>query len=173
MVDLLALVFQALWFIFPAYASNAIPILIKGRRPLDSGKKLGKYRVLGDGKTYEGTIGGVAFGVFAGWLQMSVHPFLPQMGLFEFTFPVILLLSAGAILGDIAGAFVKRRLGIPRGYPAPVLDQLDFLAGALLFASLLMNVGTPTIIILVMLTPIVHVATNRISFWLKMKKVPW
>ncbi len=173
MVELFILVLQALWFIFPAYAANAAPLLVKGRRSLDFGKKLGKYRLLGDGKTWEGTIGGIIAGIIVGLLQMNARSFLPNLGLFEFTLPVIMLLSAGAILGDISGAFIKRRLGIPRGYPAPVLDQLDFLAGALVAAGAAMAISLSTAAVLVVLTPIVHVATNRVSFWLKMKKVPW
>jgi CDP-2,3-bis-(O-geranylgeranyl)-sn-glycerol synthase len=166
----LTLIFQALWFIFPAYAANAAPILIKGRRPIDFGLKLGKYRLLGDGKTIEGAVGGIVIGTVAGWLQMNHYA---TEGFVRFTLPLIFLLSAGAIIGDIAGAFIKRRLGIPRGYPAPLLDQLDFLAGALALSSLAVKLEAATVAALVILTPIIHLAANRISYLLKIKRVPY
>ena len=170
----LLLILQSLWFIFPAYASNALPILIRGKHPIDFGTRLGKYRLLGDGKTIEGTFGGITFGILVGWLQMNLHNQLPaELGLIKFTLPLIVLLSIGAILGDIMGAFIKRRLGIPRGYPAPVLDQLDFLVGALIAASAVTVISKSVAITLLIITPMIHIATNRISFWLKMKKVPW
>lgn len=167
-------ILQSLWFIFPAYASNALPILIRGRHPIDFGAHLGKQRLLGDGKTIEGALGGIIFGILIGWLQMSGHSQLPsELGLAKFTMELIVLLSIGAILGDIAGAFIKRRLGIARGYPAPLLDQLDFLVGALIAASAVIEVSKPMAIVLLIVTPMIHMATNRVSFWLKMKKVPW
>lgn len=171
---MLEIVAQALWFIFPAYAANAAPILIKGWRPLDFGKKLGAQRLLGDGKTIEGAAGGVLAGTISGLLQNALLPLLPgELGLVTFSMQLLILLSVGAIVGDMIGAFVKRRAGIPRGYPAPLLDQLDFLVGALVMASAVTAISKSTILVLLILTPIIHIATNRISFWLKMKKVPW
>jgi len=170
----LLLILQSLWFVFPAYAANAAPVLIKGSRPLDFRTHLGKNRLLGDGKTFEGAAGGIIVGIVAGLIQNALIPSLPAgLGLARFSMQLLLLLAAGAIIGDIIGAFIKRRLGIPRGYPAPLLDQLDFLVGALLAASAVVGVGKSMAIALLVLTPIIHAATNRISFWLKMKKVPW
>lgn len=170
----LLLILQSLWFIFPAYAANAAPILIKGTRPIDFGAHLGRYRLLGDGKTIEGAVGGTVIGALVGLLQMNIHNALPsESGLIKLTLPLIVLLSIGAILGDIMGAFIKRRLGIPRGYPAPLLDQLDFLAGALIATSAIIEINKTMAIVLLVSTPLIHLATNRISFWLKMKKVPW
>lgn len=163
------LIIQALWFIFPAYCANACPLLVKGKRPLDFGKKLGKYRLLGDGKTIEGTIGGAAFGVLIGYLQVSIGP---AIGMFM-SLGVAVLLSTGAIIGDIIGAFIKRRLGLERGHPALFLDQLDFLTVALLFASFAVAINVSTVIALVVITPLIHLATNRIGYWIKVKKVPY
>src|SRR3972149_4153462 len=46
------------------------------------------------------------------------------------------ILALGALLGDLAGAFVKRRMGKPRGAKAPGLDQYDFVAVGLLLSLL-------------------------------------
>lgn len=170
----LLLILQALWFIFPAYAANGAPVLIKGRHALDFGAHLGRQRLLGDGKTFEGAAGGIIVGIIAGLIQNAVMTSLPQeLGLTRFSMQLLILLSTGAIAGDMTGAFIKRRLGIPRGYPAPLLDQLDFLVGALIAASAVAIVDKSMAIALLVLTPVIHVAANRLSYWLKMKKVPW
>lgn len=43
------------------------------------------------------------------------------------------MLSLGALIGDLTESFIKRRIGFPPGASLPVADQLDFVAGALLF----------------------------------------
>lgn len=166
-------VLNALWLIFPAYCANAAPVLIKGRRPLDRGRRLGRYRLLGDGKTVEGTLGGVLVGVLVGIGQMQLQPSLAGWGLTAMTVQLAVLLSTGAILGDIAGAFIKRRLGIARGRPVFPLDQLDFLVVALVFASAAVRIDLVTAAVLVIATPVLHKTTNVIAFVVKMKKAPW
>lgn len=163
-------IIQMLWFIFPAYCANAFPLVAKGKMPLDFNKNLGKYRILGDGKTVEGTLGGIVFGTAIGYFQSL---FQNSLGLEVLTVQVAFMLSAGAIIGDIAGAFIKRRLGMPRGHPALLLDQLDFLAGALLFSGFVAAISPDTVIGLVVITPMLHIVTNRISYWVKLKKVPY
>jgi CDP-diglyceride synthetase len=39
-------------------------------------------------------------------------------------------------MGDLTGAFLKRRLNIPPGGLLPVVDQIDFIVGAILFSLL-------------------------------------
>ena len=75
--EILAIVAQGLWFVAPAWAANAFPPLTGGRIPLDGGKKLHGKRLLGNSKTLEGTIGGIAFGLFIGWLLMLAQPLFP------------------------------------------------------------------------------------------------
>ncbi len=171
---MLMLILQALWFIFPAYVANASPVVIRGRKPLDFGKKLRNNRILGDGKTLEGTIGGIAFGALTGVLQLYIIQFLPlDLGLQAHSIELIIALSVGAILGDIIGAFVKRRLGVPRGHPALLLDQLDFLLTSLLFASFVIDMSISLMLVLVVITPVLHLGTNIFAYFMKMKKTPW
>ena len=61
--------FIAIWYLLPAYAANAFPPLAKGKIPLDFGKFLGKERILGDGKTFEGTTLGLIAGLATGFVQ--------------------------------------------------------------------------------------------------------
>ena len=161
-----------LGYIFPAYVANATPVvavrIIGKSHPLDMGKSLfdGK-RILGDGKTLEGLVSGTAFGTLVGVVMKLAIPTLFRDILEVF------LLSLGALLGDIAGAFIKRRAGIPHGAPAPVLDQLSFLAGSLAITHLykgLPNWLTPQLTLyLALFTIAMHIGTNTIAYLLHLK----
>ena len=177
MVDFFQAVAQAFWIVAPAYAANAFPPLVGGKRPLDFGKRLGKNRIFGDGKTWEGTFFGIVFGVFFGILQIVVQSrsdvptefsFLMKMNL-----TLVVLIAVGAIIGDIIGAFIKRRLGIPRGAPLLPLDQLDFLMGAIVFASFVTTMWLESIIFLFIVTPLIHWLANLIGYRYRVKREPW
>ncbi len=167
-------ILQALWFIAPAYAANAFPPLLRGRNPIDQGKKVGKSRLLGDGKTIEGTLGGIAFGMFFGLIQIYFQPMIPaEAGLAPMTIPLIAALSVGAILGDMANSFLKRRMGIKRGERVSVINRLDFIIGALILSYPFYKVGWEHVVILVILTPLIHKLSNILAFTLNIKKVPY
>ena len=83
------------------------------------------------------------------------------------------------MLGDITASFVKRRTGRERGAAFPGVDQLDFVAGALVLAALF-DVGwftatftLPIIVVVLVLTPVLHVVTNGIAYLLGLKNEPW
>jgi len=100
-MELIALIIQALKFIFPAYCANAAPVLAKGKKPLDHGKNfLDNKRILGANKTYKGFLFGLAIGAAVGTIDCL---------LFDFPWPFAILTPLGALLGDLAGAFLKRR----------------------------------------------------------------
>ncbi|HQT44765.1 MAG TPA: CDP-archaeol synthase, partial [Candidatus Micrarchaeota archaeon] len=78
--------------------------------------------------------------------------------------------------GDLAGSFFKRRLGMKRGHPSFLLDQLFFLVFALAFGFYLSPsfVFEPVnFIFLFAFTYVVHVASNYVANRLGLKKVPW
>lgn len=122
-------------------------------------------RLLGDSKSVEGFISGVAAGILTGYLLS----FLGTLSIGEAA-----VLSFGTMLGDAAGSFVKRRLGLPSGAPAPLLDQLSFLVVALALYSLVYGfVEASVAVILILATPPIHLATNAIAYKLKLKSKPW
>ncbi len=171
---------EAVWLVLPIYAANGLVPLIRGRRPLDFGRTMRDgSRVLGPGKTMEGFLAGCFFGMLIAIVEQLAFPYLPW-SLSEVPLTIIamspalgLLLGFGAMTGDSVGSFIKRRLKLKRGRPAPLLDQLDFLLGSLLIAPLVINVKLEWFVILIVMTPVIHFAASAIGYLLKVKKEPW
>lgn len=181
-MDPIAVVGTALWVMLPAYVPNNVAVVAGGGAPVDGGRSYGGRRLLGDGKTWRGTVAGILAGAVLGVaLNTIVEPVGIAVGLEFPTFPVaaIAALPTGAMLGDLAGSFLKRRIGRERGAPVPGLDQLDFVLGAL-GLSLVADVGwflatftLPIVGAVLVLTPLLHVGTNVIGYRLGLKNEPW
>ena len=178
MIDLYTFV-EAVWLIWPAYGANGLCMLAKGKRPIDGGRMWKGKPLLGPGKTWEGLLLGVVVATLVATLQMLAYPYLPwnaspvPLDIIPMTPLLGALMGFGAMLGDIAGSFIKRRLGIARGKPAPLLDQLDFIIGMLLFASFAVMLKWEWIVILLIITPVIHLCANFIAYLLKLKNVPY
>ena len=156
----------------PMYAANSTAMLLGGKTPLDFGMKFMGKQLFGNGKTWKGTFFGILGGTIAALIISLAFPgsnILFGANYVDFGF----LLSSGAVIGDIAGSFVKRRLGIGSGQPAPLLDQTDFVFGALAFASLIYLPQLIELVAMLIVTIIAHRLVNVIAFKLKIKKVPW
>ncbi|MFQ6095709.1 MAG: CDP-2,3-bis-(O-geranylgeranyl)-sn-glycerol synthase [Candidatus Bathyarchaeia archaeon] len=164
-------VFNALYYIFPAYCANAAPLLFGGGCPIDLGKKFidGKP-IFGRNKTVRGFIAGLLIGVLVAWAQESLAP---NVGLEKGSVLLGFYLSLGALIGDLTGSFIKRRLSLKPGAPFPISDQIDFVLVALLFS---LPIKPPTIsfaIIIIVLTLPIHLLANFIAYLLRLKKSPW
>lgn len=154
-------ILQALWLFLPAYVANMSPVFTAKllpwwKAPIDGGRvhKDGR-RVLGDGKTWRGLVGGGvtggltavamgagAAGVFAGWdfgmrgycdrpigdLSACDAISIPWYSVFLFGFTV----GFAALVGDAVESYFKRRRGKERGAPWFPFDQLDFVVFGLL-----------------------------------------
>ena len=176
MIMTITIVGTAIWLMLPAYITNASAAFFGGKIPIDRGVHLGRNRLLGDGKTFEGLFKGCSAGFLCGLLQ---HLYNGSFGSYPRFIIVLLALSAGAMLGDIMGSFVKRRLGLRRGAPLPVVDQLDFVGGAWLLLFIVArdwfssNFSAEVMLVVILITPLLHLLTNFIGFKLGMKEVPW
>ncbi|MFB6176614.1 MAG: CDP-2,3-bis-(O-geranylgeranyl)-sn-glycerol synthase [Halobaculum sp.] len=179
---LVSVVLGALWAMLPAYVPNNAAVLAGGGRPIDGGRTLDGRRLLGDGKTWRGTAAGTLAGVaLAVGLNAAADAVGELVGVTLPTFPLAAAvgLALGAMLGDVAASFLKRRTGRERGAAFPGLDQLDFVVGALLCAAILaqgwfLDVFTlPRIAVVLVATPALHVGTNVIAYWLGLKDEPW
>jgi len=169
-VDLSLLAFaNAIYYILPAYFANAAPTVFRGKKPIDFNRNFidGKP-IFGAHKTIRGFVSGIIVGLIVTIIQKIIS--LPTAGT---SLTIGLLLTLGALIGDLTGAFIKRRLNIAPGAPLPPLDQLDFVVGAFLFASIIMSPKIETVIFIVIITPFLHVLTNILAFLLKIKDKPW
>jgi CDP-2,3-bis-(O-geranylgeranyl)-sn-glycerol synthase len=166
-MEIIELIIEALKFIFPAYCANAIPVITGGGYPIDFGKKfLDGKPILGKNKTFQGFFSGLMIGTAVGLVESAF-----------FGYPILfgLLLSLGALFGDLAGAFVKRRLGLAPGNLLPVIDQIDFILGAILFSlPLSLQIFSWELILAVLIiTPPIHLLTNFAAYELGLKNNPW
>jgi CDP-2,3-bis-(O-geranylgeranyl)-sn-glycerol synthase len=154
-------VIQAFYYYFPAYVANATPVLLHGGGSIDRDIKWFDGKPLfGNHKTIIGTASGVAMGTLLGILQQ-----FPLNGF---------LLSLGAVVGDIANSFLKRRLDLKPGEPLPVFDQLSFIILAAILGYLVHPKPSVIQTILVIVTTLpIHYLVNYIAYTLKMKKNPW
>lgn len=156
---------QALLFIFPAYCANAAPVIFGGGFPIDGGKTFidGKP-IFGSHKTLRGLFSGLIVGTLVSFVQGALFKYNMLLG---FT------LSMGALAGDLAESFFKRRLDLPPGSDLPIADQLDFILGALLLSLLVSPPPFSIVIIIVIITLPIHLLTNFLAYLLGVKKKLW
>lgn len=168
MLDVYNTIVYPVIYIFPAYAANGAPILFGGRGgPLDRERKFKGKRIFGDNKTVFGTISALACGVITGIIYVQ----FPQL---SFMLPIAVMLTLGAVFGDLLGSFIKRQLQLKPGTGFPVMDQYGFFIFALLFAFWLGNLpNIYGLLFIAILTGVLHVFTNRGAHRLKLKSVPW
>jgi CDP-2,3-bis-(O-geranylgeranyl)-sn-glycerol synthase len=171
---------SAFWIMLPAFLPNPVAALLGGGTPIDGGRNFSDgRRVFGDGKTFRGLIFGILAGIGIGLVQIQAYGVYGLTYLPEHTFLSIILLASGALLGDLAKSFFKRRVGKDRGAKWPVADQYDLVIGAFVlilifdFNWFATNVTLPVIIIILIITPVLHRATNIIGYIIKVKEVPW
>jgi CDP-2,3-bis-(O-geranylgeranyl)-sn-glycerol synthase len=164
-LEIAILIIEALEFIFPAYCANAAPVLAGGGLAMDFGKNfLDGKRILGKNKTFRGFFFGLLIGVLVGIVETVL-----------FGYPILfgLVSSLGALSGDLAGAFLKRRMDIAPGGLLPIIDQIDFVVGALVFSLSLNMVYWELAVTVLIITPPIHLFTNYVAYKLKLKSNPW
>lgn len=178
-----SLVATAFWAMVPAYVPNNAAVLAGGGRPIDGGRSVGGRRLLGDGKTWRGTIGGGAAGVLlAIGLNVLQSPVATLVGVDLPLFQPLrgaVGLALGAMVGDVVASFLKRRTGRERGTSFPGLDQLDFVIGGLALAALfapdwfLATFTPPRLVVVLVATPVLHVGTNALAYLAGLKNEPY
>jgi CDP-2,3-bis-(O-geranylgeranyl)-sn-glycerol synthase len=178
----LGIVVGALWAMLPAYVPNNAAVLAGGGRPIDGGRTMGGRRLLGDGKTWRGTAVGVLAGAALALVLDAVAPAVESaigLPLPLFSTGASVALPVGAMAGDVVASFLKRRTGRERGAAFPVLDQLDFVVGALALTTVVdpawfLDTFSPWHLVVVLVaTPLLHVGTNVGAYLLGLKDEPW
>lgn len=170
----------AIWVMLPAYVPNSAAAALGGGAPVDGGRRWSDgRRVLGDGKTWRGFVLGVACGVVVGIVQIGARETFGFASLPEHTLTTVCLLAFGALLGDMAKSFIKRRLGKESGEEWLIADQYDLVAGSLglllvfQYGWFVENVTLRVFVWILILTPLLHRAANIIGYLIGVKKVPW
>ena len=185
----LGLVIVTVWLMLPAYLANTIASIVGGGPPIDNGRNWNDgRRILGDGKTWRGLIGGTLGGLLVGHLQMTAGAdfFSSYVSWSSSPYLIFFLLAFGALAGDMAASFIKRRQGQERGTKSPLLDMYDFIIGALVLTGLFgggwlnhwlfggwISHGWVPLITLIIATPILHRSVNILGYRLGVKQVPW
>lgn len=178
----LELLVVAFWVMLPAYVPNNAAVLTGGGAPIDGGRTWKGSRILGDGKTWRGTIVGTLVGVGVAYLLNVFQPTaVSALGFSVPMFPLaaMITLPLGAMLGDMTASFIKRRAGRNRGAPLPGVDQLDFAVMALVLTAIVawewfVAVFTLALLVVVLIvTPILHVITNVLAYLFGFKHEPW
>jgi CDP-diglyceride synthetase len=182
----MTLALQLLWLALPIIAAGLVHLavlkldLLPGLRrlPIDGGLTWRGKRLLGDNKTWRGAVVTIGTTTLAAWLLARVSECcwpLPTLVPFAAEQPVLwgLLLGTGYIVGELPNSFAKRQLGIAPGAAGQgvagrvfwVVDQLDSLAGMLLFVA---PVWRPSLALLAAIVALMLVA-HPVSAWIMMQ----
>lgn len=165
-INVFVLSMYAIYFMLPAYLSNVSALAFGGGTPLDFNHNFRDgRRIFGKGVTIRGILVGTLIGTIVGSVQGFVSGNILQGILLGFC------LGCGALIGDACGSFIKRRIKIDSGKPAPILDQLDFVVGALFFASFVVVVPLNMIILILIISIFLHLGANMIAYILGLKDV--
>lgn len=164
-MDIVALFYVML----PAYAANMAAAVAKfwpgWNRPISR-------RWLGDHKTVVGFLGGVTAAIVTSYVQSqipwSAHGLQPSdwvaLGGAQ---------GVGAMVGDAAKSFFKRRVGIAPGHPWIPADELDFIIGALMLSWPWLQLRPMEVALVLGFTFAAHVATNHAAFHLGIRDAKW
>lgn len=177
-------ILKAVWVFLPAAAANSIPVIAKKcgwlmflDKPLDMGNKLGSKRILGDHKTWRGLILGVLAGMLTAVLQQQIslnNSTVSSLSIIEWELhsPLVIgaLMGFGALFGDAAKSFLKRRLSIKPGDTFIFFDQIDYILGALLFLSLRVPLSNLPIITITLTWTVLHLLSTVLAWKVGIKE---
>lgn len=149
--------------------ANKIPILNKWDTPMDFGIKYKGVRLFGDNKRWRGILFGT---LVAGLTAVIINKLSHETAQNYPPFYVGCALGFGALLGDAVESFFKRIRGINPGSSWFPFDQLDYIAGGLLFAYPFAPLPVREIIAVVVVYFSLHIATAYIGYMLGLKDKP-
>ena len=168
------LILKSLYFFLPAYLANLTPPLLK-KVPFLNYSISEKY--FGKNKTWRGLTVAILVGTLVFWMQkISYTNGFTKLALIDYNgFSVLFgfLLGTGAILGDLIESYFKRKIGIKPGESWKPYDQLDFVIGALFLSFFVYVPKAEVVLILLIVSPLLHILFNLLGYWLKINKGRW
>ncbi|HET7673262.1 MAG TPA: CDP-archaeol synthase [Candidatus Saccharimonadales bacterium] len=176
----------ALWFFAPAGVANMTPIfaakapgLSKWNTPVDFGLKYRGKPLFGPHKTVRGIVCGTIAGTLIFLLQTKLYAsygwavtISDGLDYSQLTLWVGVLLSFGALLGDLVKSFFKRRVSVDSGKSWFPFDQIDYIIGGLLLSSIVVTLTHAQSAFIIVTWFILHLATSYIGYLLGLKKDP-
>jgi len=178
---------EVIYFILPAYFANMgaslsskIRILDFLKKPIDFDKKTSRnVPIFGKHKTWRGLIFGVLIGVFVAYCQKLLYQidFFKYISIIDYGATNIflwgILLSCGAIMGDLISAFFKRRQNIKPGLPWIPFDQINLVVGAFILTGPFAQIEIYYWGLLLGLTFFLHILGNNLAYLLGIQKNKW
>jgi len=157
------------------------PVIMKNvnflKIPIDFGKEINNKPLFGKNKTFRGLFFGVIFAIIITYFQFALYNtgILINIALVDYSNWLLIgfLLGFGAITGDLAESFVKRRLNYNSGERFVPFDQTDFIIGALIFVYPVVNLGINKVTVILILSFFLHIIVNHIAFYTGIRKEKW
>lgn len=170
------LFFGTFYLYLPAMVANMAPVIAhNGKlllwldRPLDFGLQWKGKQLLGSHKTIRGFFVGILAGGCTALMQALIFSRTPyEQAANAFMFGAVL--GFGALVGDAAKSFFKRRLHIASGTLWIPFDQIDFIFGATLTALLFVKVSLMVFIIAIIVGGFLSYIVSSIGFALHIKR---
>ena len=168
---MLTIIMKSIYFFLPAYFANMAPILFK-RLPLLN-KPINKTK-FGENKTWRGLVFATFLGAVVFWLQrVAYQEGFTNWALIDYTdFSILfgVLLGFGAIFGDLVESYYKRKSGFKPGESWLPWDQLDFVLGGLIFSFFIYVPPAEVVLVLLLVSPLLHIVVNYLGYLMKFKK---
>ncbi|MGZ3722565.1 MAG: CDP-archaeol synthase [Bdellovibrionales bacterium] len=177
------LLLEAIWFLLPAGVANMAPVFARSllpelEMPVDLGFRLHGERLFGSHKTVRGILSGCFLATVVFLIQLEMfrdYAFIREISLFnyeEHTWALGLLFGAGAMFGDLAKSFVKRRIGIAPGRPWFPFDQIDWMIGTLIVTVPLVHLSLETAVILLLAACGLSALMKWVGYMLRLNERP-
>ena len=174
-------ILKCFYLMMPAYFANMAPVIVKKisflSYPVDFNKKLGNKPIFGKNKTFRGFFFGILIAVIISYIQFLLYKMVSfsNISFFDYSNWIVfgLLMGFGALTGDLIKSFFKRRIGIKPGGKFIPFDQTDFVVGALVFIIPVFGFNWKIFLTSLVLSFILHIIVNHISFYLKIRNEKW
>jgi CDP-2,3-bis-(O-geranylgeranyl)-sn-glycerol synthase len=178
--------FSALWFFAPVGIANAAPVfaakipgLTGWNAPMDFGKKYKGHRVFGDHKTWRGLLSGIVFATLVIALQKYIYAnnsSVVELSWIDYSQAKIWLLGplfgAGALLADAGESFFKRQVGVSPGESWFPFDQIDYILGGYLPATLIVGFNLSHFLWVLATWFCMHLAASYTGYLVGLKSKP-
>lgn len=160
---------QVLWLLLPAGFANMAPVLFKKINFLGCPVN---ERLFGMHKTYRGFFFGILLAMLSACLLNWSSGFVFGNYAYLSFNPAILgiLLGFGALFGDLAKSFFKRMRRIKPGKSWVPWDQIDWVVGALIFASFYIPLGLKMNLFALIVLSLLHPIVNYIGYLIRIKR---